>query len=225
MTTQKVTAVCLLLFACLSAWAQPVPVITHEVVPDEDAVTRRPRGDDDWHRISLEATMEHRRILNGDYDWSSDVTLQGVVTINKHESAGLLLGVGGIALRKDTFSSKLITDPGYVQWGFFGRYCFTSLHSVVQPYVCAEARLSWLNWDYRTPMIVNGQAVTVDGVEMGEGTVGAGLAIHLLHVDAFGEVDCGGFFTRGTTDAGIEDNSFLPPAGYIGVKIGLAVTF
>lgn len=174
--------------------------------------------------LSLEVTADNRRYFDSDYDWSSGFTLQGSANFDKYNTAGLLLGLHQIKLKDGSQAAAMVTDPGVVQWGVFGRHSFTPVYAVFQPYVGADVRFSWMGWSYRTPVFVDSHLIHYDGIVTTELNVSAGVRIHLVYVDLFGEIECGGMGVFSPTDQGVR-NTFLPSAGYIGVKLGAAITF
>jgi hypothetical protein len=215
----KVILFCFLLAAlALKGLAQESTNTPSATTADLRPAETTPRG------VTFDFTIEHRCMLDSDYDWYNEGALRIGILVDRYNAFGLLAGYGQYRLKTGSHANTIATDPKILQWGIFGRHSFTPVYTVFQPYVTADMRFSWMGWNYRTPVTVGSRTVDSDTMVTAELSVGAGIALHLPHTTVFAEIDCGGFGTRDETDSGVQNN-FFSDAGYIGVKAGLSINF
>jgi hypothetical protein len=207
----------------------PLPEPSQSGQPSPDREPTFPAGDepsyhteaDDW---KIELSAEHRRILNGDYQYSTGATLSLLYAPTDEDSFGLFGGVGAVQLIPGSAADQIVHEPVYLEGGIVARHYFTPSHVFLRPYITLNAAYFYLSWNYRTPIpLENGNldGDTADGIEA---CAGVGLSARLHErLKLFGELTGGGVALLNETEAGFDNP--LGSFGYIAAKAGLSFSF
>ena len=181
--------------------------------------------DDDDGLVKLGLNFDHRRSLDGPYDYLSQATFVVETDCSRFTTVGLAIGGGVAQLKSGSLADQIAHQPYYGEIGVFGRRYFTPAHVFLRPYVTASISALAMGWDYRAAIETDNGAVRTDWTYGVDGYVGAGLSAGLRnHWRIFGELGVGGIGLPDTTENNIQ-NDFLGSLYYVGFKAGLSLTF
>lgn len=173
----------------------------------------------------LELNGEYRHTFDGDYKYVSQGAFAGLFSLNENNYLGGELGFGAIQLKPGSFADEIARQPFFFEPRILFRHYFTPPHVFVRPYFTASVGWIWGLWEYRNPVYVDGDKVTLDAIDGADAGGGLGVLFQLnenFHI--FGELDGGKMFMDTETRAGV-DNNFFTDTAYVGVKAGLSLAF
>ena len=144
---------------------------------------------------------------------------------DEHNFAGLFVAGDIVKLQPGSLPDRAVNNAWMLESGVGYRYYFTPAHTLLSPYVSANAAYQLLNWDYRNAVIANGDTITSDSLDAVGAYVGLGLAIKRnSHLSVFGEAVFGGTVFVGKTYQGFHNDVFSD-FGYFTVRAGLSLKF
>jgi hypothetical protein len=109
--------------------------------------------------------------------------------------------------------------------GFTYRRYLSASHTFISPYVTANVAWQMLRWDYRNPIVADGDMIRSDRLNSLGGYAGFGVATRRKsRLSLFGEVGVGGTLFVGETDEGFNNDVFAD-FGCFSVKAGLSLKF
>lgn len=163
--------------------------------------------------------------LNGDIQALTRFTLTPIAAETEHHFVGLFVAGDIVNLKPGTLPASAVKNTWMLESGLSYRYYFTPAHTFFSPYISASAAYQLLSWDYRNPVIVNGDTIGWDNLTGLGGYAGLGIAIKRnSHLSLFGEAGFGGTVFVGETGQGF-DNDVFGNFGYFTVKAGLSLKF
>lgn len=163
--------------------------------------------------------------LNGEIQSLTRFTITPVAAETDHNFAGLFVAGDIVKLRPGSLPDRAANNAWMLESGVSYRYYITPAHTFLSPYLSANAAYQLLNWDYRNPIIVNGDTITSDSLDAIGAYVGLGLDIKRnSYLSVFGEAGFGGTVFMGNTYQGFHNDVFSD-FGYFTVKAGLSLKF
>jgi len=144
---------------------------------------------------------------------------------NEHNSFGCFLGGGIVDLKAGSLPDRAVKNPWSLQAGFTYRRYLSGAHTFISPYVTANVAYQMLRWDYRNPIIADGDTIRSDGLDGVGGYAGFGVATQRKsRLSFFGEAGFGGTAFLSESFEGF-DNDVFHNFGYFSVKAGLSLKF
>lgn len=163
--------------------------------------------------------------LNGQIRSLTRFSLTPVSVEDDYNYLGVFVAGDVVDLQPGSLPDQAVKNIWMFEVGPEYRRYFTPAHTFISPYLCASVAYQVMYWDYRNPVIVNGDEIKSDALEGVGGYAGFGVAFHRnSHLSLFGEAGFGGTVFLPETTQGF-DNDVFSDFGYFMVKAGLCVKF
>lgn len=201
---------------------QPPPSVAAIATAPADPRDRIRRRDEPL--LSFGALVDHRRPVNGDFRYLTEVMLMGEVDVSKYNSVEVMIGGGTFEQERGSVADLTINDSRVAEIGVATKQYFAPSHAFLRPYLTAGVGGLLVNWEYQSPS-PRPSGRKRDSMTGFNGYVGAGLYAGLReHGRVFAELDAGAMAFEGTTDRGIKNTAF-DNFTYLGAKAGFALSF
>lgn len=163
--------------------------------------------------------------LNGDIRSLTRFSLTPVSLEGEKGFLGLYIGGAIVNYESGSLPDVATKNPWMLDAGLTYRHYFNGSRTGLSPYITAGLGYQLLGWDYRNPVISDGDAITRDLLQGFEGHIGLGVStMRDCHWGFFGEVDLGGTTFLGDTYRGFENDVF-DNFGFVCFKAGFSLRF
>ena len=233
-------------FGAISAVAQSGSL---EIVPTPTLVPpTTPVGESEMKRDSVETTaspsasphgaredflkafifsggVEQILPIAGDIDHITRFELVPIGFEDGNSVLGFSLGWGQMQFKSGSFADSVMTDGWLLDIGMVGRHYLTEPKTFLSPYVSGGIYGQILLWDYRTPVIANGDVLHSDAMFGGGAFFGLGLAIaRKEHFGLYAEARLG---LTLYDDATVQSyyNDLLEGFVYVSLRVGVSLRF
>jgi hypothetical protein len=181
--------------------------------------------DDQDYALQVPFDVSYAVPFGGNIQSLTRFTLTPLSVEDEHNFLGLFVAGDIVKMRPGSLPDQALDNSWMLEGGLAYRYYFTPAHTFLSPYISANAAYQVLSWDYRNPVIVNGDTITSDSLNGGGGYVGLGVAINRnKRLSFFGEAGVGGTLFVGDTYQGF-NNDVFSDYGYFNLKLGLSLKF
>jgi hypothetical protein len=173
----------------------------------------------------MSAEIRHAATFGGDIKRLTHITLTPLAIEEEEFSLGLFVGAANVEYDSGSGPDLLTDDPWMLEAGLAARAYFNKSRNGLSPYLGFSLAYQLLVWDYRTPVIVNGNTYDNNALSGVEGTVSVGITtLRDNYVAVFGEVGVGGTVFICNTWQGFR-NDLFNDFGFMFVKAGITFKF
>jgi len=137
--------------------------------------------------------IRHAETFGGNIERLTHITLVPIGHEEEEFSYGLFVGVANVEYESGSTPDLLTDDPLIFEAGLAVRSYFNSPRNGLSPYLGCSLAYQLLLWDYRSPVIVDGNTYDHNALSGVEGTLSVGITtLRDSHICAFGEIGVGG---------------------------------
>ena len=207
----------------------------NDTSPNVDAnVTTDTAGSSDFSEVNYDKSeytwqvpvdVSYSVPFNGDIQGITHFTLTPLSFEDERNFIGLYVGGAIVDLKPGSLPDLGVDRTWMFETGLTYRRYLNSSWTAFSPYIAVSAGYVLLNWDYRNPVVADGDNIQSDSLEGAEGSVAFGISTQRnSRVSFFGEVGVGGTVFLDTTTQGFENDVFHN-FGFVSIKAGLTVKF
>ena len=163
--------------------------------------------------------------FSGQFQSLTRFTITPLCVENDRCSLGFFASGDIVDLKPGTPTASAIDTAWMLETGVSCRLYFNRARAFISPYFSANVAYQALFWDYRNPVIINGEQIQSDILEGVGCYAGLGIAFNRnTHLSFFGEAGFGGTAFLDQTVRGFRNDVF-DSFGYFTVKAGLCIRF
>ena len=163
--------------------------------------------------------------INSDFAGITHFTLTPLSIEDEENFVGVYVGGALVDFKSGSLPARAVDQTWMLETGLTVRHYLNSSRTAFSPYLAASAGYALLYWDYRNPVIADGDTISSDCLSAVEGSVAFGISTRRdKWVTLFGEAGIGGTVFWSTTNQGF-DNDVFHSFGFLSVKAGLSVKF
>jgi len=142
---------------------------------------------------SLSAEIYHAEAICADIARLTHLRFSPVAYEEDEFAMSLFIGGAKVQYESGSKLDALTEDPWMIEAGLGARSYFNSPRNGFSPYLGFSLAYQLYGWDYRTPVLVDGELYDDNALSAVEGAVSIGITtMRYSHISLFGEVGVGG---------------------------------